>query len=146
MYAEYKNVPVHGVQGCTRSTGVYAVYGERTQSMGNAWSTGMYKLVHWYKLSMSYDTESPQPDDDLYDVAESLQPYISICKPVSVYIVIVELIILGGLENLHSTTPPYQPWSPLDKAITYTDAGSEYGPHNPRRFKRSKKPPPLRYT
>ena len=25
---------------------------------------------------MSYDTESLQPDDDLYDVTESLQPYI----------------------------------------------------------------------
>ena len=27
-----------------------------------------------YELSMSYDTESPQPDDDLYDT-ESQQPY-----------------------------------------------------------------------
>ena len=29
-----------------------------------------------YKLSMSYEMESPQPDDDLYDVAEPLQLYI----------------------------------------------------------------------
>ena len=27
-----------------------------------------------YKLIMSYDTESPEQDDDLYDL-ESLQPY-----------------------------------------------------------------------
>ena len=27
-----------------------------------------------YKLSMNYDNESPQPDDDLYHT-ESLQPY-----------------------------------------------------------------------
>ena len=49
-----------------------------------------------YKLSMCYDTESPQIDYDLYDVAESLQPYIHtsirmimmISNPVSVYIVL----------------------------------------------------------
>ena len=54
-----------------------------------------------YKLSMSYDNESPEPDDDLYDT-ESLNPYI--CNPVSIYIVLVELIFPGGLENFHSTT------------------------------------------
>ena len=56
-----------------------------------------------YKLSVRYDMESPQPDDDLYDT-ESVQPCISICNPVSVYIVLTELIISGGLENLHSAT------------------------------------------
>ena len=61
-----------------------------------------------YKLSMSHDTESPQPDDDLYDT-ELLQAYISICNLASIYIVLVELIIPEGLENLHSTTPPHQP-------------------------------------
>ena len=90
MYAEYKNVPVHRVQECM-------------------WSTGLYKLVHRVqcKLSLSYDTESPQPDNDLYDI-ESLQPYISICNPVSVYIVLIKLIIPGGLENVQSTTMIYK--------------------------------------
>ena len=64
MYAEYKNVPVHGVQECTWSTG--NVYGVRDCISSYA----------EYKLSMGYDTESPYPDDNLYDVAESLQPYI----------------------------------------------------------------------
>ena len=51
-----------------------------------------------------YDTESPQADDDLYDT-ESLhvQPY-PIGNPVTVYIVLVEPIILGRVGNLHSTT------------------------------------------
>ena len=62
-------------------------------------------LYEEYKLTMSYDIESPQPDDDLYDT-ESLQPYISIFNPVTVYIVLVGLIILGGLENFHSTAVP----------------------------------------
>ena len=68
-----------------------------------------------YKLFMSYGKESPQPDYDLYDDAESLQPYIPICNPVSVYIVLVELNIPGGLENLHSTTV-----SLLLRCIIYT--------------------------
>ena len=34
---------------------------------------------------------------------------------------IVEVIIQGGLENLHSTPFPHQPWSPLGRAITYTE-------------------------
>ena len=92
MYAEYKNVPVHKVQGCT-------------QSMGNVHGVwDCISLYTKYKLSMSCDTESLRLDDDLYDVTESPQPYISLCNPVSVYIVVVELIILGRLENLHSTT------------------------------------------
>ena len=68
---------------------MYAEYGggECTQSTG-------------LKLSMSYDTESSQPDDGLYDT-KSLQPYISICNPVSI---LVEPITPGGLENLHTTT------------------------------------------
>ena len=49
MYTEYKNVPVQRVQKCI------SLYTE-------------------YKLTMSHDTESPQPDDDLYDT-ESTQPY-----------------------------------------------------------------------
>ena len=103
MYAEYKNVPVHGVQGCMQSTG--NVHGVRDS----------ISLYVEYKLSMHYDTKSPKPYDDLYDVTESLQPYIhtsihiSICNPVSVYTVLIELIIPGGLENLHSTTPPNHP-------------------------------------
>ena len=52
---------------------------------------------------MSYDTESPQLDDDLYDT-ESPQP----CNPVTVYIVLVELNYLGrvGKLSLHNTSPP----------------------------------------
>ena len=98
MYAEYKNVPVHGVQGCMQSMG----------SVHEVWDC--IRLYTEYKLSMSYDTGSPQPDDNLYDVTESLQPYISICNPISVYIGLVELIILGGLENLHSTTSTSSMW------------------------------------
>ena len=89
MYVEYKNVPVHKVQGCT-------------QSMGNVHRVqNCINLYAKYELSMSYDTDSPQPGDDLYDT-ESLQPYT--CNPVTVYIVLVELIIPVRLENLHSTT------------------------------------------
>ena len=55
---------------------------------------------------MSYDNESPQPDDDLCDT-ESLQPYISICNPIIVYIILVELIIPGVLKNFQSTTYGY---------------------------------------
>ena len=41
MYTDYNNVPIHGVQGCTRSTGIiHIIYVED-------------------KLSMHYDTESP---------------------------------------------------------------------------------------
>ena len=96
MYVEYKNVPVHRVQGCTRSK--RNVHGVRD----------CISVYAEYKLSMSYDMESPQPDNDLYDT-ESQQPYISICNPVTVYIVLVKLIISGGLENYHSTTPLHQP-------------------------------------
>ena len=76
---------------------MYAEYRECTRS------TGSHKLYSGVQAFMSYDKELPQPDDDLFDVTESLQPYISICDHVSVYIVLVELIIPGGLENLHST-------------------------------------------
>ena len=62
MYAEYKNVSVHRVQGCIPSTGI--VHGVPK----------CINLYAEYKLSMSYDNESPQPDDGLYDT-ESLQPY-----------------------------------------------------------------------
>ena len=51
--AECKNVPVHRVQGCTQSTGV-------VHSVLKCVS-----LYVEYKLFMSYDNESPQPDDDL---------------------------------------------------------------------------------
>ena len=51
MYVEYKNVPVHRVQGlhieygdCTRSMEVYTEYGS---------------VYAEYKLTMSCDTESP---------------------------------------------------------------------------------------
>ena len=47
MYAEYKNVPIHGAQGCTQSTG--NVHGVRDY----------ISLYAGYKLSMRYDTESP---------------------------------------------------------------------------------------
>ena len=67
-----------------------------------------------YKLSISCDMESFQPDEFLYDT-ESLQPYISICNPVTVYIVLVELIIPGGLE----TTTPQQPVSHRDLSLLY---------------------------
>ena len=62
MYAEYKDVPVHKVQWCTQSTGIVHEVRE------------CIILYAEYKFSMSYDNESPQPDDDLYDT-ESLQPY-----------------------------------------------------------------------
>ena len=66
MYAEYKNVPVHRVQGC-------------------AWSMGNVHEVRYCisLFTMNYDNESPQPDDDLYDT-ESLQPYISVCNPITI--------------------------------------------------------------
>ena len=35
---------------------------------------GCISLYAEYELSMSYDTESPQPDNNLYDT-ESLQPH-----------------------------------------------------------------------
>ena len=57
MYAEYKNVHVHGVHRCTQST-------------GNIQCISLYTE---YRLSMSYDIELLQPDDDLYDT-EQLQP------------------------------------------------------------------------
>ena len=47
MYMEYKNVSVHGVQGCTQSTG--NVHGVQD----------CISLYAEYKLSMRYDTESP---------------------------------------------------------------------------------------
>ena len=91
MYIEYKNILVP-------STGIVqgVLCGDCTQVQD------CISLYTKYKLSMSYDTESPQPDDDLYHVAESLQPYIHtyICNPISVHIVLVELIIPGELENL----------------------------------------------
>ena len=62
MYAKYKNVRVHRVQGCTRSAGIV----HRVPKC--------ISLYVEYKLSMSYDNDSSQPDDDLYDT-ESLQPY-----------------------------------------------------------------------
>ena len=68
MYMEYKNVPVHKVQECTQSKGIIHEVPK------------CVSLYAKYKLSMNYDNESPQPDDDLYDT-ESLQPYISICNP-----------------------------------------------------------------
>ena len=84
MYVEYKNLPVRG--------------------MGNVHGVwDCISLYVEYKLSMSYDTKSSQPDDDLHDT-ESLQPYISIWYSVTIYIVLVELIILGVLENFHFTT------------------------------------------
>ena len=73
MYAEHNDVPVHRVQGCTRSTinahgvrGMYTEYGECTWSMGNLHRVRKgISLYAEYKLSMSYDTELPQPDNDL---------------------------------------------------------------------------------
>ena len=63
MDSEYKNIPVHRLQGCTRSTrNVHKVQ-------------DCISLYAEYKLSMNYDTESSQLDDDLYDI-ESLQPYL----------------------------------------------------------------------
>ena len=62
MYAEYKNIPVYRVQGCTPSTWIVHRVQERI------------RLYAEYKLSMSYDNESPEPDDYLLDT-ESLQPY-----------------------------------------------------------------------
>ena len=113
MYAEYKNVPIHRVQGCTQSTGVYTEYrgGEECIS-----------LYTEYKLSMSYDTESSQPDDDLYD--RWVTTTIHIRNPVSVYIVLVELIIPGGLENLHSTTHTLTP-AIVGASSTFDDQSSQ---------------------
>ena len=54
-----------------------------------------------YKHSMSYDSESLQPDDVLYDT-ESLR-HIHMQFRYRLYSS-QELIIPGGLENLHSTT------------------------------------------
>ena len=64
MYAEYKNVPVHRVRGYTRSMGIVHEVRDCT----------CISLYAEYKLTMSYDTESPQPDNDLYDT-KSTQPY-----------------------------------------------------------------------
>ena len=47
MYEEYKNVPVHEVQGCMQSTG----------NVHGVWDC--ISLYMEYKLFMSYDTESP---------------------------------------------------------------------------------------
>ena len=62
MYAEYKNIPVHRIEGCTQSMG----------SVHGVWKC--INLCAEYKLMMNYDTESPLLDDDLYDI-ESPQPY-----------------------------------------------------------------------
>ena len=48
MYAEYKNVPVHGVQGVRRVREMY-MHGVRDY---------IISLYGEYKLSMRYDTES----------------------------------------------------------------------------------------
>ena len=47
MYTEYKNVPVHGVQGCTWSTGNVHEVRDRIS------------LYAEYKFSIRYDTKSP---------------------------------------------------------------------------------------
>ena len=61
MYAEYKNLPVQGVGE------LYTEYRDvhRVQKC--------ISIQACYELH-AYDTESPQPGDDLYDT-ESLQPY-----------------------------------------------------------------------
>ena len=46
MYAEYKNVPIHGVQGSTQST--RNVHGVR-----------VYKLILGVQAFYDYDMESP---------------------------------------------------------------------------------------
>ena len=66
---------------CTLSMGVYAEYKK------------CIRLYTVYKLTMSYDTESPQPDDDLYDT-ESTQP-LCICNPIIIYLVLVALNYSG---------------------------------------------------
>ena len=87
MYVECNNILVHRVQGCMRSTDT--VHGVQDY----------ISLYVEYKLFMSCDTESLRPDDDLYDVTESLQPYISISNPISIYIVLVQLIIVRGWKT-----------------------------------------------
>ena len=51
-----------GYRGVHRAQGMYTEY------------RNCISLYMEIKLSMSYDNESPQPNDDLYDT-ESLQPY-----------------------------------------------------------------------
>ena len=96
---------VRGVQECTCtwSTGVYVEYGECTLS------TGLYKLVcgaqAFYELWHGV-TSTRWWSVWCRWVTTTIHPYnhTSICNPVSVYIVLVKIITLRGLENLHSTT------------------------------------------
>ena len=76
MYVKHKNVLI-----------LYTCVGRDCISLNGEFKLSSYE---------SYDTESPQSDNDLYDT-ESIQPYP--CNLVTVYIILVELIIPEGLEN-----------------------------------------------
>ena len=83
LHTRLRNVRRVQKRTCTQCTGVYLYAEERECTL----IMRLYKPLREYKLFMC-DTESFRPDDDLYDVTEALQPYISICNFITVYVIL----------------------------------------------------------